>query len=348
VYPLSRGATRIGRSGHAEVCIDAPGVSRRHVIVHFDGTSCEVEDAASANGTFVDGEAIQRIPLTEGSVLRLGQDVAFRLLRMTQAEVAALTRAQVPGLHDPLTGLFGRAYLRDRLDAELAFAERHRVELSLVVFEVDGFHSLLEAHGFDAGDEVLRSVARLSLDQVRREDVVARARQGQFAILLRGASLKSAQALAERLRRMIAQTELAANVRATISAGCASVACLTEPSADALLDLAGRRLTLAKSAGQNCVVGRPQLSVAGEAEPLLEASQIESARAELEEEQTASAIDTLPESQQLVLALRCQEECSFDEIALVLDMNPRQAQRLYLDALQALGKKLPDVQLHAH
>jgi diguanylate cyclase (GGDEF)-like protein len=101
----------------------------------------------------------------------------------TQAEE---TRARHLALHDSLTSLPNRDFFRERLDHALAQAEPERQVLSLLYFDLDGFKPINDAHGHDAGDELLRIVAARLTGAVRAEDVVGRLGRDEFACLLGG------------------------------------------------------------------------------------------------------------------------------------------------------------------
>lgn len=80
--PLRAGENLVGRESDADVVVDAPGVSRRHAVVHVrDGEGAvEIEDLGSKNGTFVRGYRIEgRATLSDGDSLWFGHTVlAYR------------------------------------------------------------------------------------------------------------------------------------------------------------------------------------------------------------------------------------------------------------------------------
>jgi diguanylate cyclase (GGDEF)-like protein len=84
-------------------------------------------------------------------------------------------------LHDPLTGLPNRALFDERLDRAL-LAREH--DLAVLFCDVDDFKRINDDHGHDAGDEVLREVARRLLGCLRATDTVARLGGDEFAILV--------------------------------------------------------------------------------------------------------------------------------------------------------------------
>jgi predicted RNA-binding Zn-ribbon protein involved in translation (DUF1610 family) len=77
VKRIARGWTRIGRSEHADVCLDDPTVSRRHaLLIDEPGRRLRVLDDRSLNGVFVNGREIELAGLKDGDELTIGR---FRL-----------------------------------------------------------------------------------------------------------------------------------------------------------------------------------------------------------------------------------------------------------------------------
>ncbi len=91
-FPLRPGANVIGRSGEADLFLDASRVSRRHARIFVSEAEATVEDLGSKNGTFLQGTRIQgREPLTDGDEIRVGSvSLRFRgSLRPASTEPAS-------------------------------------------------------------------------------------------------------------------------------------------------------------------------------------------------------------------------------------------------------------------
>jgi diguanylate cyclase (GGDEF)-like protein len=89
-----------------------------------------------------------------------------------------------PATHDPLTRLPNRTLFFDRLEQAIERARRQTTGCALLCVDIDGFRAVNDAHGHDAGDELLRYVGRRLLQAVRGEDTVARIADDTFVILL--------------------------------------------------------------------------------------------------------------------------------------------------------------------
>jgi diguanylate cyclase (GGDEF)-like protein len=138
-----------------------------------------------------------------------------RLLEIVAAHVAlTLDRARLynvlraEAVTDPLTGLYNRRALMERLSSEQARAERGGGELGAIVLDVDGFKRVNDIHGHEAGDVALQEIAQIVRATVRTADTVARWGGEEFAIVLPDATFEAARGVAERLREATAQQPL--------------------------------------------------------------------------------------------------------------------------------------------
>lgn len=153
---------------------------------------------------------------------------------------------------DPLTGVYNRGYLEERMGLELQWARRTETPLSLLMIDIDDFKAYNDAFGHPAGDEVLVACATLFREMVREGDLVARYGGEEFAVVLPNAGQDEAAGVAERMRQAVEDYAFP-HRRVTISAG---VACFPEHADDApaLLVRADEALYRAKGAGKNRVV----------------------------------------------------------------------------------------------
>ncbi len=119
---------------------------------------------------------------------------------------------------DDLTGLFNHRHFFKTLEAELARLKRQKTSLSLMMFDLDSFKSYNDLFGHLEGDKVLRKIGEIVMHSIRNNvDSGYRYGGDEFAVLLIGASVDQALAIAERIRSFIEQTEF--QKKTTVSIG---------------------------------------------------------------------------------------------------------------------------------
>jgi len=190
--------------------------------------------------------------------VRLGSVIMLRFQRVDEQEEQALVRVYESSVKDGLTGAWNRKYLDERLRGELAFATRHRAPLSVLMVDIDHFKKVNDTWGHLVGDSVLKATAAAMRAAIRTEDLLARYGGEEFLVLARGADLRNAAQLGERLRVIAERRPVVvdgATVSRTVSVGVASVACVgAAVTPELLIGLADDRLYRAKEGGRNRVV----------------------------------------------------------------------------------------------
>ncbi|NLY58725.1 MAG: GGDEF domain-containing protein [Gammaproteobacteria bacterium] len=172
---------------------------------------------------------------------------------------AANAQLQELALHDGLTGLLNRRHWESCLEREFARHNRYSNPASLVLFDIDHFKKLNDTYGHQAGDEVIRQVARITREMVRDTDYAGRYGGEEFVVLLADTPLQGGSQFAERLRMAIEQLQISheqLSLQCSVSVG---VACIRTDMANhqALIEAADKALYQAKSAGRNQVVTSP-------------------------------------------------------------------------------------------
>jgi two-component system cell cycle response regulator len=119
---------------------------------------------------------------------------------------------------DDLTGLYNHRHFFKTLEAELARLKRQRTSLSLMMFDLDNFKSYNDLFGHLEGDKVLKKIGEIVSHSIRNNvDSGYRYGGDELAVLLIGASLDQAMAIAERIRSLIEQAEF--RQKTTVSIG---------------------------------------------------------------------------------------------------------------------------------
>lgn len=157
---------------------------------------------------------------------------------------------------DGLTGLANRRSFDGDLNAAMAHSQRSGEELSLLLLDVDHFKRFNDTHGHLAGDECLRRMGQMLVDECSRGPYhPARYGGEEFAIIMPGASEREASMFATRLLAEVSKMDLtdiapgAAPI--TLSIGIATA--VREDDVHTLLDRTDQGLYAAKQAGRNCV-----------------------------------------------------------------------------------------------
>src|SRR5262245_11494701 len=107
-----------------------------------------------------------------------------RILNPKIIEIPAFERIERSAVMDHLTGLYNRQHFDSRLKTEVGRARRFGQHLSLLFLDLDDFKAVNDFGGHPAGDQVLREVGRLIVEQIRDIDIGARYGGEEFAIIL--------------------------------------------------------------------------------------------------------------------------------------------------------------------
>ncbi|WP_443190850.1 diguanylate cyclase [Pseudomonas indica] len=141
---------------------------------------------------WVRGESVpERQP--DGSTLWYGYISDITGLKLVEEELRALS------ITDALTGTYNRRYFQERLETEIARAERQEGPLALIMLDIDHFKQINDRHGHEAGDRVLREVCRRISQRLRRIDVFCRLGGEEFIVLCPDTGSEQAGVLAEAL-----------------------------------------------------------------------------------------------------------------------------------------------------
>jgi diguanylate cyclase (GGDEF)-like protein len=253
-FVLDNSTVSVGRGADNSIVLEGDSVSRRHA--HFERRASDwyVVDDGSTNGTYLNEAQIRReAMLGNGDRIKIGPTI-LKFLSGADAEAKYHEEIYRMTIIDGLTQIHNKRYLHEALEREVIRARRHERALCVLMFDIDFFKRINDQFGHLAGDYVLRELARVVQERIRRDEVFARYGGEEFAIVLPETPLEGARKLAENLRVRIAEHPFefqGEKIPTTISVGCAQ---LTEDgSAQSVIQEADEKLYEAKRAGRNRV-----------------------------------------------------------------------------------------------
>ena len=208
---------------------------------------------SSGVAAFLPRDSAQFAALSRPLLERLAGQLALVLDNARLAE-----RLRELSMLDGLTRVLNHRAIHERLTEELARAERYDHPLTVVLCDLDHFKAINDTHGHLAGDAVLRAAAQELRRCLRTADAFGRYGGEEFLAVLPESDLDAGRQAAERLRRALADRQLALpsgqTLVLTASFGVSSRADAgVRPTASALVSLADQRLYEAKSRGRNTV-----------------------------------------------------------------------------------------------
>ena len=156
---------------------------------------------------------------------------------------------------DPLTGVLNRRGFFNTVRPLAAMAQRSHTLVAMLMVDVDNFKQVNDTQGHDAGDRILRAIARVLGTSRRASDVVGRFGGEEFIVFLSSIDETSAERIAEKLREQVIE-ETQAILPVTISIGLAISHLYDDPEKSVLdlIILADSCMYEAKQAGKNQVV----------------------------------------------------------------------------------------------
>ena len=193
----------IGRDEDADLVLADDSISRKHCVISFEGERWFIEDLKSTNGTYVAHQFIDRVPLENGDLIAVGRTI-FRFFFTLEVETYYREEIHRLAIIDSLTQIHNRRYLLDFIGREISRCRRRGHPMSMILFEVAGFTSINQRYGHLSGDHVLREVAGRLVRRVRREELIARSNENQFAIILPETMMDEAHKFAEIIEHTIA------------------------------------------------------------------------------------------------------------------------------------------------
>lgn len=186
------------------------------------------------------------------------REMQLRLVSETQIELLRKNKSlRRRSLLDPLIGTWNRGAITRILSIEASRCIKLGQPLSVIVLDLDHFKHINDTYGHPAGDQVLIAVAGRLRACIRPQEALGRFGGEEFLVVLPGAGVVTALAVAERMREAIAarpESVEGHTLALTISAGLASTEVHSRCTKEELVKLADEALYRAKTGGRNRVV----------------------------------------------------------------------------------------------
>ena len=182
------------------ICDDRPVTGRASTPI-----TAEVRGAAKVMGTIALGPNPRGASRDDRDLVSMVAAELGGPLRI----VALVEQSRRLAMSDPLTGLLNRRAFTDLMTRSLASLERYGEPVSLLLLDVDHFKQVNDAHGHDAGDAVLITIADVLRRLARETDFVARWGGEEFVVGLAHTGIPASLTPAERVRRAIIEQPFA-------------------------------------------------------------------------------------------------------------------------------------------
>jgi diguanylate cyclase (GGDEF)-like protein len=160
-------------------------------------------------------------------------------------------RLEFSSLRDPLTSMFNRHFMQDRVEQEKQLSLRKKAPLCLILIDIDYFKAVNDQHGHVVGDLVLQEIASIVCSTIRDMDVAARWGGEEFIVLCPDSNLDDAIKLAGRLKDTVGQFEFNTIGHLTCSFGVAQHH--AKESFVEWFERADKALYKAKNTGRNTI-----------------------------------------------------------------------------------------------
>ena len=217
----------------------------------------EVQESNSSNEPLVSALSglFSLISKRNRALVELNKTLESRVQDRTRELLDANRELEVISLTDYLTGLPNRRYALRQLKMHMYEAAQTGGSLACLMVDADGFKTVNDTYGHDAGDEVLKRLAKELQYSIRTDDIACRLGGDEFLIICPNTSLSGAMVIGEQLREQVSRLQVAAGLgfwKGSISVGAAASVPGGE-NVDALLKDADTAVYLAKKDGRNCV-----------------------------------------------------------------------------------------------
>jgi diguanylate cyclase (GGDEF)-like protein len=193
--------------------------------------------------------ALRELRKQKQALAELNEEVRGKVANRTIALERKLESLKNQATRDGLTGLYNRRMLDQILPQVINQSVNDRIELSVLMIDVDYFKDLNDTLGHHAGDEMLKSIAQVIGSTIRDGDLGFRCGGDEFVVLLPGCAKECAGAIATRLRSLVRGlgSTLKVERKPQLSIGVCALSDVEDKSAASLLRRADELLYACKA-----------------------------------------------------------------------------------------------------
>ena len=197
-------------------------------------------------------------------ILQLHEEVVEKnaaLEQTTKDLIAAQQSLQKLASEDSLTGLYNRHFFDKTLALEFLRAKRYSGKLAVCLLDIDNFKTVNDSYGHIAGDEVLKWMTRIIVNNLRQTDIVSRLGGDEICIIFPNAKAGDILDCLEKIRMAIECSSMPFDqhdIPFTCSFGVTEL-CQTDNDATSLMARADKALYKSKEGGRNSVTCLPPI-----------------------------------------------------------------------------------------
>ncbi|NBO18501.1 MAG: diguanylate cyclase [Proteobacteria bacterium] len=180
---------------------------------------------------------------------------ADQLVSVVKSRAQRSAELQVLMARDSFTGLLNHGHFMDMLAMEMGQVKRYRTNAAYAIIDIDHFKNINDTYGHIAGDHVIKGLARMLQQRLRRSDIIGRCGGEEFGIIMPDCDIQNASLIVESMRLQFEGLTFRMDqhdIRVTFSAGLANLA--EYENVDALIKAADSALYDAKRQGRNRLI----------------------------------------------------------------------------------------------
>jgi diguanylate cyclase len=225
------------------------------VSAHSSNIEAISADLRAAEGSLPDAQILLETAPKRILALNLALQEQLAKARQQSELLAAQLRArESEAFTDVVTSLLNRRAFETELRKQSSVWQRKNIPFTLLLLDLDQFKQFNDAHGHQAGDDVLRAIAQVIAGQVRPMDIAYRYGGEEFAVILPATEAWDGCLVAERIRQAIEHSVISkgdTQLKVTASVGVA--AAIEADERERMIGRADEALYKAKQSGRNCV-----------------------------------------------------------------------------------------------